>query len=191
MADLLEQLRAALSDRYEIDREVGRGGMAVVFLARDLRHDRRVALKVLPPDVSSSVGADRFLREIRTVARLEHPNILSLYDSGEADGLLYYAMPFVEGENLGDRLKAEGALPIEDAIQVTAEVAKALEYAHEQGVIHRDIKPDNILFMRGHAVLADFGIAHAVTEAGGERLTQTGIVTGTPVYMSPEQATGS
>ncbi len=190
MSDLLDRLNAALSDRYEVESEVGRGGMATVFLARDVKHDRRVALKVLHPDLAKSVGAERFLREINILARLNHPNILGLIDSGEADGLLYYVMPFVEGESLRQRLARESQLPIEDAVQVTREVADALGYAHGLDIVHRDIKPGNILFVAGHAVVSDFGIARAVTEAGGDQLTQTGLSVGTPHYMSPEQAAG-
>ena len=191
MADLLAQLQAALGDRYTVERELGRGGMAVVYLARDLKHDRQVALKVLRPELAASIGTDRFLREIRIAAKLTHPNILMLIDSGEADGLLYYVMPYLEGESLADRLVRERQLPIEDALQITREVADALSHAHSQGVIHRDIKPENILFEGGHAVVTDFGIARAVSAAGGEKLTETGLAVGTPAYMSPEQAMGT
>jgi tetratricopeptide (TPR) repeat protein/tRNA A-37 threonylcarbamoyl transferase component Bud32 len=191
MPDLLERLNSALEDRYAVEAEVGRGGMATVFRARDLKHGRPVALKVLHPDLAASVGHDRFLREIEILAGLNHPNILSLHDSGEADGLLYYVMPFVEGESLRQRLEREGQLPIEDAVQVTREVADALGFAHGKGFVHRDVKPGNIMFVAGHAVVADFGIARAVTEAGGDQLTQTGLSVGTPHYMSPEQATGA
>jgi serine/threonine-protein kinase len=165
--------------------------MAVVYLARDVKHDRPVAVKVLQPDLAASLGTDRFLREIETAARLQHPHILPLYDSGEADGFLYYVMPYVEGDSLGDRIGREGQLPIDDALRLAREVADGLDYAHSEGVIHRDIKPANIMLSRGHAVIADFGIAHAVDEAGGDRLTRTGVSTGSPVYMSPEQARGS
>jgi serine/threonine-protein kinase len=187
----LDLLASALGDRYAIDRQVGEGGMATVFLARDLKHDRRVAVKVLRPELSASLGADRFLREIRVAASLQHPNILGLYDSGEANGLLYYVMPFVEGESLRDRLKREQQLPLSDALQIAREAAEALQYAHERGIIHRDIKPENILLLGGHALVADFGIARAVSQAGGEKLTQTGMAIGTPHYMSPEQSLGS
>jgi Tol biopolymer transport system component len=191
MAELPDRLGAALADRYVIERELGRGGMAVVYLADDLKHHRRVALKVLLPDLAASLGGQRFLREIEIAATLAHPNILPLYDSGEADGLLYYVMPFVEGESLRDRLAREQQLPIADALQIVREVADALGYAHGLSVIHRDIKPENILLEAGHAVVSDFGIARAVSAAGTATLTETGFAVGTPAYMSPEQATGS
>jgi tetratricopeptide (TPR) repeat protein len=191
MPDVLDRLKAALSDRYRIERELGRGGMATVYLAEDLKLQRQVALKVLKPELAAAVGAERFVREIEIAAQLNHPNILGLHDSGEADGLLYYAMPYVEGESLRDRIKREKHLPIEDALRITGEVADALSHAHAQGIIHRDIKPENILFKAGHAVVTDFGIARAVSEAGGEKLTETGLAVGTPAYMSPEQATGT
>ncbi|MEP7175033.1 MAG: serine/threonine-protein kinase, partial [Gemmatimonadales bacterium] len=186
-----DRLKSALGDRYELEREVGQGGMATVFLARDLKHDRKVAIKVLRPELAASLGADRFLREIRVAANLQHPNILGLYDSGETEGLLFYVMPFVEGESLRDRLTREQQLPIHDALQITREAAEALEYAHSRGIVHRDIKPENILLLGGHALVADFGIARAVSQAGGEKLTQTGMAIGTPHYMSPEQSLGS
>jgi serine/threonine-protein kinase len=186
-----ERLSSALGDRYAVERQVGEGGMATVYLARDLKHDRKVAIKVLKPELAASLGADRFLREIRVAATLQHPNILGLYDSGEVDGLLYYVMPFVEGESLRDRLDKEQQLPLHDALQITREAAEALQHAHAHGIIHRDIKPENILLMGGHALVADFGIARAVSEAGGEKLTQTGMAVGTPHYMSPEQSLGS
>src|SRR6185437_11940651 len=185
-----DRLASALADRYDVERQVGQGGMATVYLARDLKHQRRVAIKVLRPELSASLGGDRFLREIRVAANLQHPNILGLYDSGEAEGLLYYVMPFVAGESLRDRLNKEQQLPLHDALQITREAAEALQYAHEHGIVHRDIKPENILLMGGHALVADFGIARAV-EASGEKLTQTGMAVGTPHYMSPEQALGS
>jgi eukaryotic-like serine/threonine-protein kinase len=191
VTDPLELLRSALGDRYALERELGQGGMATVYLARDLKHERRVAVKVLRPELSASLGADRFLREIRLAATLQHPNILGLYDSGEASGLLYYVMPFIEGESLRDRLNREQQLPLHDALQITREAAEALAYAHERGIIHRDIKPENILLQQGHALVADFGIARAVSQAGGEKLTQTGMAVGTPHYMSPEQSLGS
>ncbi len=190
MADLLERLRAALADRYRVDREVGRGGMALVFFAHDLKLDRPVALKVLRPDLAASLGADRFLREIEIVARLTHPNILPLHDCGKADGQLYYTMPFVEGESLRNRLDREKQLPIDDALRIAREVADALGHAHALGIVHRDIKPENILFSAGHAVVSDFGIARAVSAAGVGTLTETGLAVGTPAYMSPEQASG-
>ena len=189
MADLLERLRAALSDRYEVEREIGRGGMATVFLAEDRRHHRKVAIKVLLPELASTVGADRFLREIEIAAGLDHPHILTLLDSGQADGLLYYVMPYVEGESLSDRLERERQLPIEEAIRIAREVADGLGHAHRHGVVHRDIKPANILLAEGHALIADFGVARAVA-GEGEALTSTGLAVGTPAYMSPEQASG-
>lgn len=190
--DPLERLRRALADRYDIDRAVGEGGMASVFGSLDRKHQRRVAIKVLKPELAASIGTERFLREIRVAAQLQHPNILALYDSGEADGLVYYVMPFVEGESLRDRLDREKQLPVDDAIRTTLEVADALQYAHGHGVVHRDIKPDNILLLKsgGHALVMDFGIARAFSEAGGDKLTQTGMAVGTPHYMSPEQAGG-
>ncbi|MBT8478489.1 MAG: serine/threonine protein kinase, partial [Gemmatimonadetes bacterium] len=189
MADLLERLKSALVERYAIDREIGRGGMATVYLAEDIKHDRQVAIKVLHPELSASVGAERFLQEIRTVARLNHPHILPVHDSGDADGLLYYAMPYVEGESLRQLLDRKRQLSIEETVRMGVEVADALDYAHRQGVIHRDIKPGNILLSEGHAVLADFGIARAVSAAREERVTRTGLGVGTPLYSSPEQAT--
>jgi eukaryotic-like serine/threonine-protein kinase len=179
-----------MADRYRIERELGAGGMATVYLAHDLKHDRDVAIKVLHPDLGAALGSERFLTEIRTTARLQHPHILPLLDSGDADGLLYYVMPLVTGETLRARLERETQLPIDDAIAIAREVADALEYAHTLGVIHRDIKPENILLQNGHAVVADFGIALAVQQAGGQRMTQTGLSLGTPQYMSPEQAMG-
>ena len=189
MESILEQLRAGLKDRYRVDAELGRGGMATVFRAQDLKYDRPVAIKVLSPDVSSAINSERFEREIQISARLSHPNILTVFDSGEIGDLLYYVMTYVEGESLRDRLKRETYLPIPDAIQITCEVADALSYAHEQGVIHRDIKPENILLRSGHVLVADFGIARATTTSEGETLTQVGMSIGTAAYMSPEQAT--
>lgn len=185
--DLLQRLRSALADRYELEEELGAGGMAIVFLARDIKHDRQVALKVFRPELAASLGSERFLREIRIAAKLSHPHILPLYDSGEAAGFLYYIMPLVEGESLGDRIEREKMLPIEDALEIAREVADALNYAHSRGLVHRDIKPDNIMLTGGHAVVMDFGIARAVSAAGGDKLTQTGMAVGTPLYMSPEQ----
>ena len=190
MVDILERLRAALSDRYTIDREIGQGGMARVILAEDRKHHRRVAIKVMRPEVADALGPERFLREIEIAARLTHPHILPLHDSGEVDGILYYVMPFVEGESLRDRLTRERQLPLDDALRITREAASALAYAHSHGVVHRDIKPENILLSAGHAVVSDFGIARAVSAAAADRLTQTGIALGTAAYMSPEQATG-
>ena len=189
VAPLLDRLRAALTGRYEVERELGQGGMATVFLAHDAKHERRVAIKVLGPDLAVHVGTERFLREIKTAAQLTHPNILPLYDSGEADGLLYYVMPFVAGGSLRDRLRQDGALPFAEALRIAQEVADALHLAHTNGFLHRDIKPENILFVAGRPVLADFGIARAIS-AAGEQLTQTGMAIGTPAYMSPEQASG-
>lgn len=191
MPDLSQRLQDALADRYRIERELGRGGMARVYLAEDLKHHRRVAIKVLDPEVAAAIGPERFLREIETVAQLTHPHILPLHDSGVADGLLFYVMPYVEGESLRDRLIREKQLPIDDALRIAREVADALSYAHSHGVVHRDVKPENILLESGHAVVADFGIARAVAVAGGATLTGTGIAVGTPAYMSPEQASGS
>jgi len=185
-----ERLKAALSDRYDVERELGSGGMGTVFLARDVKHDRHVAIKVFHPELAASLGTERFLREISVTAGLAHPHILPLYDSGEVSGFLYYVMPYVEGESLRDRLSREQMLPIEEAVRIAREVAEALDYAHAHGVVHRDIKPANIQLSGGHAVVADFGISRAVDAAGGARLTQTGMAVGTPAYMSPEQANG-
>ena len=184
------RLGSALADRYTIERELGAGGMATVYLAHDLKHERDVAIKVLHPDLGAALGGERFLTEIRTTARLQHPHILPLLDSGNADGLLYYVMPLVTGETLRARLEREQQLPVHDAVLIAREVADALGYAHSLGVIHRDIKPENILLQGGHALVADFGIALAVQSAGGARMTQTGLSLGTPQYMSPEQAMG-
>ena len=189
-ADAIQRLNAALEGRYRIERELGEGGMAKVYLAGDLKHERKVALKVLKPELAAVVGADRFLAEIKTTANLQHPHILGLHDSGEADGLLYYVMPYVEGESLRDRLDRENQLPVDDAVGITTNLAEALDYAHRQGVVHRDIKPGNVLLQDGKPVISDFGIALAVDAAGGGRLTETGLSLGTPHYMSPEQATG-
>jgi tRNA A-37 threonylcarbamoyl transferase component Bud32 len=191
MTDPTTRLSVALADRYVIERELGQGGMATVYLAHDVRHDRKVALKVLRPELAAVIGAARFLQEIRTTANLQHPHILPLHDSGEAEGTAFYVMPFVEGENLRDRLTRERQLPVNEAIEIAREVADALEYAHGHGVIHRDIKPENILLHGGHALVADFGIALAVSKSeGGTRMTETGMSLGTPHYMSPEQAMG-
>ena len=190
MTDAVSRLTSALEGRYRIERELGRGGMATVYLAEDLKHGRNVAIKVLRPELAMALGAERFLREIATTANLRHPHILPLYDSGEAGGFLYYVMPLVEGESLRDRLDRLKQLPIEEALTIAREVADALGYAHQRGIIHRDIKPENILLEGGHAVVADFGIARAVSSAGADKLTETGISVGTPLYMSPEQAAG-
>jgi len=188
--DTFSVLGAALADRYELVKEAGRGGMATVYLARDLKHDRDVAIKVLHRDLGASIGPDRFLREIKVAANLQHPNILPLFDSGQAAGLLYYVMPYVEGESLADQLESEGQLSVEMAVQVTREVAEALDHAHKHGIIHRDIKPDNVMLVGKHAIVADFGISRAVEAGQAESLTQTGMAVGTPLYMSPEQAAG-
>ncbi len=187
---MVHNLDAALEGRYSVDRELGAGGMATVFLANDLRHDRKVAIKVLRPELAAVIGAERFLREIKTIASLQHPHILGLIDSGQVNGTAYYVMPFVEGESLRDRLVREKQLPVADAVRLASEVASALDYAHRHGVIHRDIKPENILLHDGRALVADFGIALAVSKAGGTRMTETGMSLGTPQYMSPEQAMG-
>src|SRR5512138_1510389 len=184
------RLASALSDRYRIERELGAGGMATVYLAEDVRHRRKVALKLLHPELSAVLGPDRFLKEIELTASLQHPHILPLFDSGSAGGQLYYVMPFVEGETLRSRLERERQLPIAETVRIATEVADALQYAHGRGVVHRDIKPENILLQGGHALVADFGIALAVHQAGGQRMTQTGLSLGTPQYMSPEQAMG-
>ena len=186
----LDRLTAALTDRYRIDRELGAGGMATVYLAHDLKHQRNVAIKVMRPEVSAELTADRFLLEIRTTANLQHPHIVPVFDSGTAEGQLFFVMPLIEGESLRDRLDREGPLPVDEAIRLVREVAGALDYAHGQGILHRDLKPENIMLSRGHAMLADFGIARAAGTTGRERLTQTGMAIGTPAYMSPEQATG-
>jgi serine/threonine protein kinase/tetratricopeptide (TPR) repeat protein len=185
-----EQLTKALESKYRINRELGKGGMATVYLAEDLRHGRDVAVKVLHPDLSSALGADRFLREIRLAARLNHPHILPLFDSGEADGFLYYVMPYVEGESLRDLLNREGRLPIDQACTIARSVAGALDYANRNRIVHRDIKPENIMINEGEAMVMDFGIAKALTAASNDTLTQIGMVVGTPAYVSPEQAAG-
>jgi len=189
--DLLERLRAALADRYAVESEIGRGGMATVYLAEDLKHHRKVAIKVLHPELAVTLAADRFLNEIQIAAGLNHPHILSLIDSGEADDLPYYVMPYVEGESLRDRLDREGELPVEEAVRIAVEVADGLQHAHERGVVHRDVKPGNVLLSGKHAVIADFGIARAVTAAQEGRMTGTGLGVGTPLYASPEQATAA
>jgi serine/threonine-protein kinase len=191
VVDVFTHLQTAFAGRYILERELGRGGMATVYLAQDRKHHRRVAVKVLHPELAFALGADRFLREIDVAANLTHPHILPLFDSGEVDNLLYYVMPYVEGESLRERLTRETQLPVEEALQIAREVADALAYAHGQGVVHRDIKPENILLYSGHALVADFGIARALGQADGGRLTETGMAIGTAAYMSPEQASGA
>ena len=190
MPDITGQLTTALADRYRIESHLGEGGMATVYLAHDMKHNRKVALKVLRPELAAMIGAERFLQEIEVTANLQHPHILPLHDSGDADGFLFYVMPYVEGESLRVKLNREKQLSIEDAVEIAKSVAAALDYAHRQGVIHRDIKPENILMHDGQALVADFGIALAVSQASGQRLTETGLSIGTPHYMSPEQAMG-
>ena len=189
-SEAITRLNAALEGRYLVERELGEGGMATVYLAHDLKHERKVALKVLKPELAAVVGAERFLAEIKTTANLQHPHILPLFDSGEADGFLFFVMPYIEGETLRDRLEREKQLPVDEAVRIATDVAEALHSAHEQGVIHRDVKPANILLSKGRPLVADFGIALAVSTAGGSRLTETGLSVGSPFYMSPEQATG-
>src|SRR3990172_7146577 len=188
MTTIEQRLATGLAGRYAVERELGQGGMAMVFLAQDLRHDRKVALKVLRPEISVEIGADRFLREIKMAAGLTHPHILPVYDSGQAEGLLYYVMPNMEGRSLRERLERERQAPLDGGRPVTRDVASALDYAHRQRVVHRDVKPENILFQEGNAMVADFGIGKALS--GDGNITQTGLAVGTPAYMSPEQASG-
>jgi eukaryotic-like serine/threonine-protein kinase len=183
------QLASALSDRYRIERELGAGGMATVYLAEDLKHDRKVALKVLRPELAAVLGADRFVVEIKTTAALQHPHILPLFDSGTAGGFLYYVMPFIDGETLRAKLDRETQMGVDQSVRIAIAIADALDYAHRHGVIHRDIKPENILLHDGRPMVADFGIALALSAAAGGRMTETGLSLGTPHYMSPEQAT--
>ena len=191
MTDPFADLNTALADHYVIDRELGRGGMALVYLARDVKHERFVALKTLRAEIAMALGRERFLREIKLAARLQHPNILPVYDSGDAAGTLYFVMPYVEGESLRERLEREPQLPLDEALQITREVADALAYAHSHDVVHRDIKPENIMLSGGHAIVTDFGIARAIDAAGGDKLTETGLAIGTPAYMPPEQSAGT
>src|SRR6266704_2699567 len=190
MERVRDDVSAALADRYAIDRVLGRGGMATVYVAEDLRHSRQVAIKVLRPDVAAAIGAERFLREITIAARLTHPHVLPLIDSGRAAGSLYYVMPYVRGETLRQRLVREQRLPLKDTLAIARELGGALDYAHREGFVHRDVKPENVLLVDGHAVIADFGIARAICQAGGEDVTEVGLAIGTPEYMSPEQAAG-
>jgi serine/threonine-protein kinase len=190
LANAADHLSSAVADRYRIERELGVGGMATVYLAEDLKHGRMVALKVLKPELSAAMGSDRFPREIKTVAQFNHPHILSLYDSGEVQGFLYYVMPFVDGESLRDRLAREKQLPFTDSIRILGEVADALAYSHARGVVHRDIKPGNVLLSGRHAVVTDFGVAKALSASAADRTTTVGIAIGTPQYMAPEQAMG-
>ncbi len=190
MADVRSALQTALGERYTLERELGRGGMATVYLAQDLKHDRPVALKVLHPELAASLGPERFLREIKLAARLQHPHIMTVLDSGESAGHLWFTMPYIEGESLRDRLRRERQLPIADAVRLTREAALALDFAHRQGVVHRDIKPENILLVDGQALVADFGIARALDRGNDPQLTETGVSIGTPAYMSPEQSVG-
>src|ERR1700674_947627 len=189
MTQQTDRLNTALAGRYRIERHLGEGGMASVYLCEDLKHNRKVALKLLKPELAAVLGADRFVQEITTTASLQHPHILPLFDSGTADGFLFYVMPFVEGETLRDKLNRETQLGVDEAVRIAREVLDALEYAHQHGIVHRDVKPENILLQGGHAMVADFGIALAVSAAAGGRMTETGLSLGTPHYMSPEQAT--
>ncbi|MDX1674994.1 MAG: protein kinase, partial [Longimicrobiales bacterium] len=188
--ELIQRLKAALPSRYAVEEEIGRGGMAVVYRAEDRKHGRPVALKIVRPELASTIGIDRFLREIEVVARLQHPNVLTLIDSGEADGLPWYVTPYIAGQSLRDLLAREGALPVDRAVEIARGVADALEVAHREEVVHRDIKPGNVLLSGGHPVVSDFGVAAALGEASDGRLTETGVSVGSPVYMSPEQASG-
>ena len=189
MPEVTSRLSTALADRYQIERHLGEGGMANVYLAEDLKHKRKVAVKVLRPELAAVLGAERFVQEITTTANLQHPHILPLFDSGEADGFLYYVMPFIDGETVRDKLNRETQLGIDEAVSIATSIADALDYAHRNNVIHRDIKPENLLLHDGRPMVADFGIALAVSAAAGGRITETGLSLGTPHYMSPEQAT--
>ncbi len=189
MSEITARLTTALANRYQIEHHLGEGGMANVYLAHDLKHDRKVALKVLKPELAAVIGAERFVQEIKTTANLQHPHILPLFDSGEADSFLYYVMPFIDGETVREKLNRETQFGIDEAVSITVAIADALDYAHRNSVIHRDIKPENILLHDGRPVVADFGIALALSAAAGGRMTETGMSLGTPHYMSPEQAT--
>ena len=189
MTQQTDRLNAGLAGSYRIERHLGEGGMASVYLREDLKHDRKVALKLLKPELSAVLGGDRFVQEIKTTAALQHPHILPLFDSGVADGFLFYVMPFIDGETLRDKLNRETQLGIEESLRIAKELLDGLQYAHEHGIVHRDVKPENILLFGGHAMIADFGIALAVSAAAGGRMTETGLSLGTPHYMSPEQAT--
>jgi serine/threonine-protein kinase len=189
MVDYSDRLQLAVAGRYRIERELGSGGMATVFLAQDLKHNRKVAIKVLQPELAAAMGPDRFLREIEISAKLQHPHILMLIDSGQVADSLYYVMPYVQGESLRERLDRAGVLPVDDAVRILRDVVDALAYAHRQGVVHRDMKPDNVLLSERHALVTDFGVATAVTVAAGRaELAATGLALGTPAYMAPEQA---
>ncbi len=190
MSSPVDRLTTALADRYRIERELGQGGMATVYLAHDLKHDRKVAIKVLKPQLGAVLGAERFLAEITFMANLQHPNLLTLFDSGAADGSLYYVMPYIEGETLRTKLDREQRLSVNETVRLITLIASALDYAHAHGVVHRDLKPENVLLQSGQPIIADFGIALAVAQAGRERITQAGFSLGTPNYMSPEQASG-
>jgi serine/threonine protein kinase len=190
VASSRERLKTALAGTYTVERLIGAGGMAAVYLAHDVKHDRKVAVKVLRPELAEALGSRRFLREISVTAKLDHPHIVSVHDSGEADGIVYYVMPYVEGESLRQRLDRLGHLDLDESVAIVRDVAGALQYAHEREVIHRDIKPENVLLSAGHARVVDFGLARALNQAGGTRLTETGIAVGTPEYMSPEQCIG-
>src|SRR5690349_14068670 len=190
MPDAPERLRELLTDTYRIEREIARGGMATVYLAHDVRHDRQVALKVMDPEIAQAVGPERFLREIKLAAKLSHPNILTVHASGESGGYLWYVMPYVDGQTLRHRLEKDSRVPLPDELRLMHQAAEALGYAHSMGIVHRDIKPENILISRGHAMIADFGIAHAMDTARDDRLTASGIAIGTTAYMSPQQALG-
>jgi serine/threonine protein kinase len=190
MDEVLDSMRRALSERYRIDGEIGRGGMAVVYHADEPRRHREVAIKVLDSNVRSVLGRKRFLREVSVLSGLSHPNIVPILSAGQAEGFLYYVMPFIDGETVFHRIRSDGRLPVPEAVLVARGVASALAYAHDRGVVHRDIKPENILLSEGHAVVADFGIARMLSDVGGDTLTQTGLIVGSPRYMSPEQSTG-